>query len=333
MKLKSVFTALFLCAVSFQAVAQDFTEQDPTKHQPRVFPMPVKHLTMHSNVLNCDKNFSVILPKSYDKEPDRKYPVLYLLHGHGENDWEWANIPVSMINERISQVTNDGSAAEMIIVQPNATEYQSGYFNHEGWMYEDYFFTELVPLIERNFRVIPDKGHRAIAGLSMGGGGSFYYGCSHPEMFSSVYAISAAVGSFATGRGTVPGPAGNAKAGQAINEKNAGPQFQNYGKNAKKEPAAKPAAQPQNNTFTSGVDLENLDPAKAEAMKTIAWTLDCGDDDFLFAGNAQTYQQMKALGMNIQFRTREGVHASYYWYEALGLAMQFATRHFSEQCK
>ena len=337
MKKILAISALLLGAVSLQVSAQDYTEQDPTKHVARVFPMPVKHLTMHSNVLNCDKNFSVILPKSYDKDTTRKYPVLYLLHGHGENDWEWANIPVSMINERISQVTNDGSAAEMIIVQPNATEYQSGYFNQEGWKYEDYFFNELIPLIEKNFRVIPDKGHRAIAGLSMGGGGSFYYGCSHPEMFSAVYAISAAVGSFATGKTAVPGPAGNAKAAEGINEKNAGPQFQNYGKkNDKKadaKPAQAPAAQAQNNTFTSGIDLENLDPAKAEEMKTVAWTLDCGDDDFLFAGNVQTYQQMKKLGMNIQFRTREGVHASYYWYEALGLAMQFATRHFSEQCK
>lgn len=282
---------LSVCTLSMQA--QDYTEQDPAKHQPRVFPIPVKHLTMHSNVLNCDKNYSVLLPKSYESEPNRRYPVLYLLHGHGENDWEWANIPVSMINERVSQVTADGSAAEMIIVQPNATEGQSGYFNQEGWRYEDYFFNELVPLIDKNFRTIPDKGHRSIAGLSMGGGGSFYYGCSHPEMFSSVYAISAAVGNFASGRG------GNQ----------------------------------QNRTFTSGVDLQNLNPAKAEAMKTIAWTLDCGDDDFLFAGNVETYQQMKALGMNIQFRTREGVHATYYWYEALGLALQFATRHFSEQMK
>lgn len=322
-------TMLLLGAFSAQVAAQDYTEQDPAKHIPRTFPMPVKHLTMHSNILNCDKNFSVFLPKSYDKDTTRKYPVLYLLHGHGENDWEWANIPVQMINERISQVTNDGSAAEMIIVQPNATEYQSGYFNQQGWRYEDYFFQELVPLIEKNFRVIADKGHRAIAGLSMGGGGSFYYGCSHPEMFSSVYAISAAVGGFATGRGTVPGPAGNARA--TINEKNAGPQFQNYNKNNAAPRQA--AAQPQNNTFTSGVDLEKLDPTKAEQMKTVAWTLDCGDDDFLFAGNVETYQLMKKLGMNIQFRTREGVHASYYWYEALGLAMQFATRHFSEQCK
>lgn len=297
-KFFAIATLLFSC-FTLQVNAQDYTEQDPAKHTPRVFPMPVKHLTMKSEILGVEKNFSVFLPKSYEKEPDRKYPVLYLLHGHGENDWEWANIPVSMINERISQVTADGSAAEMIIVQPNATEHQSGYFNKEGWMYEDYFFKELIPLIEKNFRAIPDKGHRAIAGLSMGGGGSFYYGCRHPEMFSSVYAISAAVGSFAS--------------------PNARPQ--------------RMAGGVSQNIFQANVDLENVPEDQLAKMKTVAWTLDCGDDDFLFAGNVQTYQQMKKLGMNIQFRTREGVHATYYWYEALGYALRYATRHFSDQCK
>ena len=166
-------------------------------------------------------------------------------------------------------------------------------------MYEDYFFKELIPLIERNFRVIPDKGHRSIAGLSMGGGGSFYYGCRHADMFSSVYAISAAVGSFAS--------------------PNARPQRMAGGVNQ--------------NIFQANVDLENVPEEQLAQMKTVAWTLDCGDDDFLFAGNVQTYQQMKKLGMNIQFRTREGVHATYYWYEALGYALRFATRHFSDQCK
>ena len=142
----------------------------------------------------------------------------------------------------------------------------------------------IAPLIERNFRVIPDKGHRSIAGLSMGGGGSFYYGCRHADMFSSVYAISAAVGSFAS--------------------PNARPQRMAGGVNQ--------------NIFQANVDLENVPEEQLAQMKTVAWTLDCGDDDFLFAGNVQTYQQMKKLGMNIQFRTREGVHA---------------TRHFSDQCK
>lgn len=74
---------LLLGFASLQVNAQEIKEQDPTKHTPRVFPMPVKHLYFYSEILGVDKNFSVILPRSYDKEPDRKYPVLYLLHGGG----------------------------------------------------------------------------------------------------------------------------------------------------------------------------------------------------------------------------------------------------------
>ena len=192
MKRFSIVAAVIL-ALTCTLHAQEVKEQDPAKHQARVFPIPVEHLYFHSEVLGVDKNFSVMLPKSYTKETDRRYPVVYMLHGANENDWEWANIPVQMISEAITMITNDGSAAECIVVFPNATEGKMGYFNQEGWRYEDYFFNELMPTVEKRYRVIADKGHRAIGGLSMGGGGSFNYGMRHPELFSSVYAISAAV--------------------------------------------------------------------------------------------------------------------------------------------
>lgn len=288
--MKKVFLIAAIAAASVLSVsAQTLKEQDPEKHVVRTFPSTEKHLSFYSNILGCEKNFSVILPASYDKEPGRSYPVLYLLHGAGENDWEWANINVAMIRECITMSVADGACAEMIVVKPNANEAgKQGYFNQEGWRYEDYFFQELIPAIEKNFRVIADKGHRAIAGLSMGGGGSFYYGVKHPDMFSSVYAISAAVGSFASS--------------------NSG-------------------------TFSAGVDINNLTDAQKEAINTVAITLDCGDDDFLFDGNVATYQALKKQGINCQFRVREGTHATYYWYEGLHLALKFATRHFSEQCK
>ncbi len=192
--MKKVLSIIFLALGAFVALnAQEVKVQDPAAHQARVFPMPVEHLYFHSEILNADKNFSVILPKSYSSQPDRKYPVVYMLHGANENDWEWANIPVSMLNEAITMITNDGTAAECIVVFPNATEGKMGYFNQDGWKYEDYFFKELMPVVEKRYRIIADKGHRAIGGLSMGGGGSFNYGMRHPELFSSVYAISAAV--------------------------------------------------------------------------------------------------------------------------------------------
>lgn len=265
------FSALALASAS----AQTIKEQDPAAHQPRVFPMPVKHLYFHSEILGVDKNFSVILPKNYDKNPDKYYPVVYLLHGGGENDWEWANIPVSMLCEVITRETNDGTCAEMIIVQPNATEVKGGYNNVEGWKYQDYFFNELIPAVEKNFRVKADKGHRAVGGLSMGAGGTYQYALTRPEMFCAAYAISG----------------------------------------------------------HSSIDVTTLSPSELEKVKTVAWTIDCGDDDIAFDNAVKTYQQMKKVGMNAQFRSRDGVHATFYWYDGLGLALRFFTRHFSDQCE
>lgn len=292
--MKKIIFSLALSVLALTAVqAQNLQvkEQDPAAHKARVFPIPVEHLYFHSEILGVDKNFSVMLPKSYTKEPDRKYPVVYMLHGAGENDWEWANIPVSMISEAITMITNDGTAAECIVVFPNANEGgKQGYFNQEGWKYEDYFFKELIPVIEKRYRVIADKGHRAIGGLSMGGGGSFNYGMRHPDMFSSVYAISAAVSPVA---------------------------FNNEAQN--------PAVLPAN------MNGGPYSPEQIEAAKSVNFVLDCGDDDFLFDANVATYQLMKKNGMKVQFRCFDGAHASYYWYDAIRRGLAYMTRHFSEQ--
>ena len=290
--MKKILTlAAILLAAASSLYAQEVKEQDPAAHQARVFPIPVEHLYFHSNVLNVDKNFSVMLPRSYSKEPNRRYPVVYMLHGAGENDWEWANISVSMISEAITMITNDGSAAECIVVFPNANEAgHMGYFNQPDWKYEDYFFNELMPCIDKRDRTIPDKGHRAIGGLSMGGGGSFNYGMRHPELFSSVYAISAAV-----------------------------------------SPALFDTAQANPSVLPQTMNGGNYTAEQIEVAKSVYFVLDCGDDDFLFDANVATYQQMKKNGMKVQFRCFDGAHASYYWYDALRRAMVYFTRHFSEQ--
>ena len=187
MKKNLLTLTLLLCTLSLLAQRQ--------------FPTQIKHLSFKSEILGVERNFSIYLPRSYDREPDKYYPVLYLLHGHGENNAEWANIPLMMQNEIINYTINSGEACEMIIVYPDAGTVRNGYFNFEDWNYEDYFFKELLPYVESNYRIIADKGHRCIGGLSMGGGGAVSYAQSHPDMFGSVYAMSAAVGS----SGTRPG--------------------------------------------------------------------------------------------------------------------------------
>ena len=288
---KTIISILAILAFSLNMNAQQVFEQDPAKHQARVFPMPVEHLYFHSEILQSDKNFTVYLPKSYKTDTDRKYPVAYMLHGANENDWEWANIPTSMINEVITKSTADGMACEMIIVCPNATEGTMGYFNREGWNYEDYFFNELIPFIESHYRIIANKGHRAIGGLSMGGGGSFMYGMKHPEMFSSVYAISGAV------------------------------------------PSSLNVSEQSKTPFSIQFNIDDLTEAQIKEIKTVDFVLDCGDDDFLFDANVACYQSMKKAELTCEFRSRNGAHASYYWYDSLGYALVWFTRHFSEQCK
>lgn len=147
---------------------------------------------MESAVMGRKMPFSVYLPKSYDGQ--KEYPVLYLLHGADGNHNDW--MAQGMLNPYASAAEAAGGK-EMIIVCPNGSPDGQNIFycdNYQGnnMQYMTYFFDEFIPYIESNFKVKAGRGTRAIAGLSMGGFGSLYYGFLHPEMFCYVYACSPA---------------------------------------------------------------------------------------------------------------------------------------------
>jgi enterochelin esterase-like enzyme len=168
----------------------------------------VEESTMQSKLLGRKKPYLVYLPAGYDANPDKKYPVLYLLHGASDTHTAWRDKGVMQViaDEHIAS----GLAHEMIIVMPDArgegennTGKNMGYFNQPGWPYEDHFFSEFIPYIEKTYRIIGDKRHRAVAGLSMGGGGSASYAQRHPEMFSSACPLSGALAGMSRGEGHV----------------------------------------------------------------------------------------------------------------------------------
>ena len=146
-----------------------------------------------SKILKSDRKYSIYLPADYDAS-QRSYPVLYLLHGQGGDQANW--IDYGDLQQIADHSINSGNATPMIIVMPDATSGRSGYFNdiRGDWNYEDFFFQELIPFIEKKYRVKSIKRSRAISGLSMGGGGTFMYALHHPEMFSAAYPISAYIG-------------------------------------------------------------------------------------------------------------------------------------------
>jgi len=151
------------------------------------------NLTMTSKILNGERKYAIYLPPDYETS-QRSYPVLYLLHGGGDDHTGW--VQFGEVLHIADKVINEGTATPMVIVMPDAQTGTRGYFNgpKDEWRYEDFFFEEFMPYVEKQYRIKGEKRYRAIAGLSMGGGGSFMYALHHPELFSSACPLSAYTG-------------------------------------------------------------------------------------------------------------------------------------------
>ena len=254
--------------------------------------------SLYSNVLQCSKEYDVYLPKNYDENKDKSYPVLYLLHGYSGDNHNWNKR--GRVREVLDHLLSAGEICEMVVIMPDADadvpRAEHGYFNYPNWSYEDYFFTELIPCVESRYRIVSDKGNRAIAGLSMGGGGTVYYAQRHPEFFCAAYAMSALM------------------EGIEDSELQKDPKVNLMLKSAK------------DNSCVAYV--RNASEDVRNQLRTVKWFVDCGDDDFLLEGNLDFIKEMRKAGIPYEFRVREGAHIWEYWHSALYICLPFVTRAF-----
>ena len=147
-----------------------------------------------SNTVGTVRKATVYLPPKFDAA--KKYPVLYLLHGIGGDEREWLQgVPNVILDNLIA----DGKAVDMIIVMPNGRAQEND--RAEGNVYAGFqafanfeydLIDDLIPFIEGKYNVYGDKMHRAIAGLSMGGGQSLNFGLAHMDVFAYVGGFSSA---------------------------------------------------------------------------------------------------------------------------------------------
>ena len=147
-----------------------------------------------STTVGTVRKATVYLPPKFDAS--RKYPVFYLLHGIGGDEREWLQgVPNVILDNLIA----DGKAVDMIIVMPNGRAQEND--RAEGNVYatapafanfENDLLKDLIPFIESKYNVYPDKMHRALAGLSMGGGQSLNFGLAHMDVFAYVGGFSSA---------------------------------------------------------------------------------------------------------------------------------------------
>ena len=147
-------------------------------------------LSMPSRILARPVSYCVLLPPSYGEQKTRRYPVLYFLHGLGENEQALVN---SGGWNLVEDLREQGQIGEFLIATPDGD--RSFYINSRDGRrrYEDFFVQEFMPFIERRYRVQAGRRYRGIAGVSMGGYGALRLALRYPELFGSVSAHSAAL--------------------------------------------------------------------------------------------------------------------------------------------
>ncbi|SNR32413.1 alpha/beta hydrolase [Lutibacter flavus] len=259
------------------------------------------NLTVKSTILKSERKFAVYLPPDYETS-QRSYPVLYLLHGAGDDHTGW--VQFGEVLRITDNAIKDGTATPMIIVMPDANTGQRGYFNNikGDWRYEDFFFEELIPYVEKTYRIKSEKRFRAIAGLSMGGGGSFMYALHHPEMFSSACPLSAYVGELS---------------------------IDNFKERfLKNDPSLSETVIQEYFNNHNAVSLINNN--SADKYKSVRWFIDCGDDDFLYEGNSLVHIAMKKKEIPHEYRVRDGIHSWTYWRASLPVVLEFVSDAFHQ---
>jgi enterochelin esterase-like enzyme len=260
------------------------------------------NLSVESKILKMERKYAIYLPPDYEQS-ERSYPVLYLLHGGGDDHTGW--VQFGEVMHITDQAIKEGKATSMIIVMPDADETVRGYFNDpkNKWRYEDFFFEEFMPYVESAYRIKGEKRYRAVAGLSMGGGGTFMYALHHPELFSSACPLSASCG-----------PA---------NIDNASRYMERDG--------WKDATEEEIEAWRVRHYVPDLIEAMPEDQKNaVRWYIDCGDDDFLFEGNSLTHIAMRKKEIPHEYRVRDGAHNWSYWRESLPEVLSFVSAAFHQ---
>jgi enterochelin esterase-like enzyme len=259
-------------------------------------------LSFTSKILKMERKYAIYLPPDYETSR-RSYPVLYLLHGGGDDQTAW--VQFGQVLHIADEAINQGTVTPMIIVMPDANTGQRGYFNDiKGeWRYEDFFFQELIPYIEKQYRTRNDKQYRAVAGVSMGGGGAFIYALHHPEMFSSSCPLSASIGALSKDEAR---------------------------KNLEKRGIRDFTDEQLNAYYKRYSVLPLLDSMPDDQKKAVRWYIDCGDDDFLYEGNCLVHIAMRKLEIPHEFRIRDGIHGWVYWRPVLPEVLSFVSDAFHQ---
>jgi S-formylglutathione hydrolase FrmB len=263
---------------------------------------------MNSRILHDAVHFCVLLPPSYDnfdpKHPTH-YPVLYFLHGLGDNEqtlFKTGGLTV------IDDFREQHKIGDFLIVTPEAKA--SFYINSadDKVRYSDFFLQEFIPYVEAKYRVERQRSARAVTGISMGGYGALRFAFAHPELFSAVSAQSPALMT------------------ETADEFNAGLH------------SGTPMARLLGPVFGTPINMAHWkenDPLvlarkNATSIRHLAIYFNCGDqDEYNFeTGATKLHQELLAENIKHEYHLYSGDHSAAYFLSHLAEVFQFHTQAF-----
>ena len=262
--------------------------------------------SLSSEVLHEPVRYCVMLPASYGTERSKKYPILYFLHGLGENEQA---LIVSGGWGQIEDLRQQHKIGDFLMAAP---EGRASFFINSAdgrERYSDFLLNEFIPFIETHFRIIRTRQARGVTGLSMGGYGALRLAFAHPEMFASV---------------SVQSPALITESPQQLDAdlRDAGPLSRLLG-----------------GVFGNPINLAHwkqnspfeLARKNRVQLKTQAIYFNCGEqDEYGFAEGAnKLHQQLVSEEIRHEFHLYPGGHNASYFLAHLGETMEFHWRSFA----
>ncbi len=261
--------------------------------------------TIQSKIFNRELNYEVLLPENYDKSTD-SYPVVYLLHGFGDNQTSWTKYG-------LIKYYSDLYASEivpMIFVMPQG--FNTYYVNrYDGSVpYMDFFTTELVPAIDSIYRTKKDKTQRAVMGFSMGGYGALILPVKNPDIFSIGVPLSM---SFRTDEQYLAEP-------QDVFNNQWGLIFGGFGTSGTSR---------LTDYFKDYSPFYFFNQSDLSQYSGLHIFMDCGDDEeSLSVTNGALHNLMRDTEIPHEYRVRNGAHSWDYWHKSLHEALNFISDGF-----
>ncbi len=274
-------------------------EEAPSKNEP--FVRLLEDQKLQSVILNRSIDYAVLLPEGYDKSGE-EYPVVYLLHGYGDDETAWYKN--GGIKSYVEKYTTE--SVPMIYVMPQGfNKYYVDKYNG-SYPYMQMFVNELVPVIDELYRTKKDKSQRAVMGYSMGGFGALILPTKNPEVFSISVLLSM---SFRTDEQYVSESQGS---------------FDNqWAPNFGPHPGASEVER-LTDYFKTHSPFHFFDQEDVSVYNNLKILIDCGDDEeTLSKTNDDLHALMRDRQIEHEYRVRSGGHSFDYWKKSCPEALKF----------